>query len=188
MAWTNPKTWVPGELVTAAQLNQYIRDNMNAMFPVGSYLLRAASYTTTETAVEGRWLQCNGAAVSRTTYAALFAYLNSLTPALPFGVGNGSTTFTLPDLRGRTPYATGEHSTVDAMGDSDGTAIASRGPSHNHVTTIVAHGSGGNNNTAFGLGDVGVSSTNVNYTSGGGGALNVPGYLVVGSWFIKYTA
>jgi len=41
------------------------------------------------------WLKANGAAVSRTTYAALFAAMGTV-----FGVGDGSTTFNLPDLRG----------------------------------------------------------------------------------------
>jgi len=41
------------------------------------------------------WLAANGAAVSRTTYAALFAAIGTT-----YGTGDGSTTFTLPDLRG----------------------------------------------------------------------------------------
>jgi len=41
------------------------------------------------------WLECNGAAVSRATYAALFTAISTV-----YGVGNGSTTFNLPDLRG----------------------------------------------------------------------------------------
>lgn len=41
------------------------------------------------------WLKANGAAVSRTTYAALFAAIGTT-----FGVGDGATTFNLPDLRG----------------------------------------------------------------------------------------
>ena len=41
------------------------------------------------------WLKANGAAVSRTTYATLFAAINTT-----FGSGDGSTTFNLPDLRG----------------------------------------------------------------------------------------
>ena len=41
------------------------------------------------------WLACNGALVSRTTYALLFAAIGTL-----YGVGDGSTTFALPDLRG----------------------------------------------------------------------------------------
>lgn len=41
------------------------------------------------------WLKANGAAVSRTTYASLFSVIGTT-----FGVGDGSTTFNLPDLRG----------------------------------------------------------------------------------------
>lgn len=43
-----------------------------------------------------KWLLCYGQAVSRTTYAALFTVLSTT-----FGVGDGSTTFNMPDLRGR---------------------------------------------------------------------------------------
>lgn len=41
------------------------------------------------------WLECDGSAVSRTTYAVLFAALSTT-----HGVGDGSTTFNVPDLRG----------------------------------------------------------------------------------------
>lgn len=42
------------------------------------------------------WLLCDGSAVSRTTYASLFTAISTT-----FGVGDGSTTFNLPDARGR---------------------------------------------------------------------------------------
>lgn len=41
------------------------------------------------------WLECNGSAISRTTYKRLFDNIGT-----QFGVGNGSTTFNIPDLRG----------------------------------------------------------------------------------------
>lgn len=41
------------------------------------------------------WLECSGAAVSRTTYAALFSVIGTT-----WGEGNGTTTFNLPNLRG----------------------------------------------------------------------------------------
>lgn len=44
------------------------------------------------------WLLCFGQTVSRTTYAALFAALGTT-----YGAGDGTTTFALPDLRGRIP-------------------------------------------------------------------------------------
>lgn len=43
------------------------------------------------------WLLCDGSAVSRTTYATLFAAIGTA-----YGAGNGTTTFNVPDLRGRT--------------------------------------------------------------------------------------
>lgn len=52
------------------------------------------AYFANSTAPAG-WLKCNGAAVSRTTYAALFSAFGTT-----YGVGDGATTFNLPDLRG----------------------------------------------------------------------------------------
>lgn len=44
------------------------------------------------------WLMCDGSAVSRTTYAVLFAAIGTM-----YGAGDGSTTFNLPNLIGRVP-------------------------------------------------------------------------------------
>jgi microcystin-dependent protein len=60
--------------------------------PIGSILGYAG--TTEPTG----WVFCDGAALSRTDYAALFAALGT-----SFGTGDGSTTFNVPDLRGRVP-------------------------------------------------------------------------------------
>jgi microcystin-dependent protein len=49
------------------------------------------------------WLLCNGAAVSRTTYAALWVAIGGY-----YGSGDGSTTFNLPDTRGRTSIGAGQ--------------------------------------------------------------------------------
>lgn len=54
----------------------------------------AVMYFAAETPPTG-WLKANGAAVSRTTYADLFAAIGTT-----FGSGDGSTTFELPDARG----------------------------------------------------------------------------------------
>jgi microcystin-dependent protein len=45
------------------------------------------------------WLKCDGSAISRATYAKLFAAIGGL-----YGTGDGSTTFNLPDLNGRVPF------------------------------------------------------------------------------------
>lgn len=55
------------------------------------------------------WLECNGAPVSRATYAVLFASIGTA-----FGVGDGSTTFGLPDLQGRAPIGAGTGSGLTA--------------------------------------------------------------------------
>jgi microcystin-dependent protein len=67
-------------------------------------------------AVPTGYLLCNGAAVSRTTYAALFTAIGTT-----FGAGDGSTTFNLPDVRGRFILgvaASGTGSSLGAVGGS----------------------------------------------------------------------
>lgn len=78
------------------------------------------------------WLICDGSAVSRTTYARLFSILSTT-----YGVGDGSTTFNLPDLRGRAPYGVGTHTDVDALGENDGVSVASRTPKHTLTTAEI---------------------------------------------------
>lgn len=80
------------------------------------------------------WLNCDGAAVSRATYAALFAVVGT-----SYGVGDGSTTFNVPDLKGRTMLGegTGTALSARAIGDKSGaethTLSASEMPSHTHA-------------------------------------------------------
>lgn len=58
-------------------------------------------YSLTLSVGEG-WLLCDGSEVSRTTYANLFTAIGTR-----YGAGDGSSTFTLPDLRGRSLLGTG---------------------------------------------------------------------------------
>lgn len=184
MSWTTPRTWIPGETPGATEMNQHIRDNLNAILPVGSLIYRVALATTVETVVENRFLECNGVAVSRTTYASLFSYLNSL--SLPFGTGDGSTTFNLPDLRGRMAVgmtSAGGHADVDALGENEGEAIAKRTPKHWHETQI-RDGVGGGNPLRGGNNIPTYMATTLAATT----PKDAPAYLVAGVWFIKYTA
>lgn len=64
-----------------------LQNSINANMPVGSVIARGASVTP------AGFLACNGSAVSRTTYSALFDVIGTR-----FGAGNGSTTFNLPNL------------------------------------------------------------------------------------------
>jgi microcystin-dependent protein len=65
----------------------------NSLMPTGAILPYAGSAPLAQAS---GWLVCDGSAVSRTTYAALYAAIN-----VQYGSGDGSTTFNLPDLRGR---------------------------------------------------------------------------------------
>lgn len=69
------------------------------------------------------YLMCDGSAVSRTTYAALFAVTSTT-----YGVGNNSTTFNLPDMRGRMPLGAGTGAGLNASGTGaiTGTAQTAR--------------------------------------------------------------
>jgi microcystin-dependent protein len=76
------------------------------------------------------WLICDGAAISRATYSTLFGVIQTV-----YGAGDGSTTFNLPDLRGRVVagYAAGGHLDMAQLGNNDGAALANRRPKHRHT-------------------------------------------------------
>lgn len=100
------------------------------------------------------WLLCYGQAVSRTTYATLFAAIGTT-----FGPGDGATTFNLPDLRGR----------VAAGADNMGGASANRlYPTMN--SGVVGTGGGGQTNTAVtssgGWNNIAVTSTSMDGANG----------------------
>ncbi|WP_021168779.1 Phage Tail Collar Domain protein [Sporomusa ovata DSM 2662] len=80
-------TWVTHVGSDARTLGGATKDDI--IIPVGSIIYRA------NTIVPSGFLKCDGSAISRTTYAALYSEIGTV-----FGIGNGSTTFNLPDLRG----------------------------------------------------------------------------------------
>lgn len=93
---------------------------------------------TTATA-PGGWLLCDGSAVSRTTYAALFAAIGTT-----YGAGDGSTTFNVPNLKGRVPVGRDSgDSSFDTLGETGGakthTLTVGEMPAHTHTTAL--HGS-----------------------------------------------
>lgn len=85
----------------------------------------AVIYFARATAPTG-WLKANGALISRTAYAALFAAIGTT-----FGVGDGSTTFQLPDLRGEFLRGWDDARGIDA-GRGIGTWQDSYNKSHTH--------------------------------------------------------
>lgn len=82
---SNRLSELTGNLATA-----YTNIRLDQSLPVGIIL------PFTGTTTPSGWLLCYGQAVNRSTYAELFAVLGT-----QYGSGNGSTTFNVPDLRGR---------------------------------------------------------------------------------------
>ncbi len=103
------------------------------------------------------WVLCSGSAISRTLYAGLFTVLGTT-----YGNGDGSTTFQLPDLRGRTIYGldnmggtaagrlttTGGINLNNTLGATGGNQTVSLSvdnlPSHNHGFTGTSVTTSGN--------------------------------------------
>lgn len=76
------------------------------------------------------WLLCDGSAVSRTTYASLFSAIGTA-----HGVGDGSSTFNLPDMRGRVPAG------KDDMGGSAASRLTTAGSGVDGATLGAVGGS-----------------------------------------------
>ena len=94
--------------------------------PTGSVHMMA-----TTTAPSG-YLKCNGAAVSRTTYADLFAIIGTT-----HGAGDGSSTFNVPDLRGEFVRGWDDSRGVDS-GRSFGSSQSDANKQHNHTATSTS--------------------------------------------------
>jgi len=128
-------------------------------FPIGSISFHASS-----TAPSG-FLKCNGANVSRTTYADLFAIIGTA-----FGTGDGSTTFNLPDLRGEFVRGWDDGRGVDS-GRALGAWQEDMLKSHRHQLNIFRN----NSNSGGFAEDANSSGTQYqNYTEYEGGAETRP--------------
>lgn len=99
----------PSKVIDAATLQAVLASIGAQLSPPGQ--VNAFARATAPTG----WLKANGAAVSRVTYNALFAAIGTA-----FGVGDGSTTFNLPDMRGEFVRGLDDGRGVDA-GRSIGT-------------------------------------------------------------------
>jgi len=139
------------------------------------------SYTAASSAPTG-WLKANGAAVSRATYAALFAAIGT-----DYGTGNGSTTFNVPDLRGYHIRSLDDGRGVDS-GRVRGSTQADQNKSHNHGGATggqsADHTHSGTTNAGsadhahgvpYGISTIGSSTAFVRSASGPSGYINSAG-------------
>jgi microcystin-dependent protein len=149
---------------------------LNALIPPGSVI------TTAATSAPSGWLLCDGTAVNRTTYAALFAVISTT-----YGAGDGSTTFNLPDLRRRTPVGVGAS---DSVATTDGVAYASRSATQTHSIPPHYHGMGTGadlNITSSGSGTTGNDSPDHTHNIGIGFTATDKGWTITGAGTAGYT-
>lgn len=145
------------------------------------------------------WLICDGSAVSRSLYPSLFAAVGTT-----YGAGDGSTTFNLPDLRGRVAVGRdGSQSEFDLLGETGGakthTLSVNEMPGHSHNIRsdngiggngLAAVAGSGTDDSNYAFQDVGRASlTQFGTASVGGGQPhnNLQPYLVT-NYIIKATA
>jgi microcystin-dependent protein len=147
-------------------------------------------------AAPGGWLLCNGSAVSRAGFGNLFSTIGTT-----YGVGDGATTFNLPDLRGRAAIGAGQglglsNRTLGVSGGEEAHLLTvAEMPLHGHparISTTTASTAQSQNNGGMVLNN----TNNANYASftgapgttagqqiggeGGGGAHNtMPPFLAV---------
>lgn len=96
-------TQVPYAMLDAS-VAAAVAASLAALIPAGSEIAYAGSAAPTG------WLLEDGSAVSRTTYATLFAVIGTT-----YGAGDGSTTFNVPDSRGRAAIGAGTGRDVEVI-------------------------------------------------------------------------
>ncbi len=111
----------PAELATKGYV-----DGISSSIPPGAIAMYGAA------AAPSGYLLCDGDEISRASYAGLFAVIGT-----NYGIGDGSTTFDLPDLRQRFPLGLAASGTGSTLGDTGGSIDPTIDLSHAH--TVDAH-------------------------------------------------
>jgi microcystin-dependent protein len=119
-----------------AALSTSLTTSTTTAIAAGAVPIGTIALWLTETAPTG-WLHCNGQAISRTTYATLFTRWGT-----SYGVGDGSTTFNVPDVRGEFPRFWDASRGVDAA-RAIGSAQAAAYAAHSHLNGVGDGGTSG---------------------------------------------
>jgi microcystin-dependent protein len=139
------------------------------------------------------WLICDGSAIDRIIYAALFSVIGTT-----WGIGDGSTTFNIPNLVDSFPLGAGAAALGSSGGSDSVTLTTSELPAHTHSITDPGHAhttlaTASTNTTGTDPGDVttggmtgsattGITGTN---STGSGNSFSIlPPYAAV-VWMIK---
>lgn len=103
----------------------YITDALPVGTPLGWFVTSMPS---------SKWLRMDGSAISRTTYSDLFALIGTT-----YGVGNGSTTFNIPDLRDKQFTGYSGSKAIGSTGGADSHVIGTTNlPPHTHAVGTLA--------------------------------------------------
>jgi len=195
------------EIPVGTAANNLVRLDGSARLPAvdGSQLTGLAGGTPTGvispfagSSAPSGWLLCSGGTANRTTFAALFAVIGTA-----YGAGDGSTTFGLPDLRGRTVAG------IDNMGGTAANRITSGGsgitgttlgasggaetftigiaqmPSHSHVIPSTGTTTPPSGSASPLTGPYNTSNPLSTQGTGGGGASNVTQPTIMLNYIIK---
>lgn len=130
-------SWTP--TIRETEIDTHINDTtLHGGLPIGSVFAWLTGTAPTNT------FFLDGTAKSRTTYAALFALWGTT-----YGVGDGSTTFGIPDMRGQIPIGKSSTSPANgALGATFGTlSHVHTGPSHTHAVASHTHTMGNHTHT-----------------------------------------
>lgn len=159
------ETWqrnfgIPDDSITDAMLHPFMK------WSVGDLRLTARSVA------QAGWLLCQGQAVGRATYALLFAAIGTT-----FGAGDGSTTFNVPDLRGRFPLGAGGSYALGSTGGATTAAGLPHTHPHSHGGGNLAyahthpgnhsHGIGSHTHTIAHMHTVDIDHNHAAFSSGG---------------------
>lgn len=157
-----------GVATTKAVTPATLQNNVSELAIIGEIRL------WTKAAAPSDWQLCDGSAISRTTYANLFAIIGTT-----FGIGDGSTTFNIPDYRGSFPIGVGSSYVLAATGGAaTHTLTTAEIPGHTHsignVTTNQQVNAGANTTYLNHTGGIATGST-----GGGGAHENLHPYLAL---------
>jgi microcystin-dependent protein len=122
--------------------------------------------------VPSGFLECNGSAVSRTTYATLFGIVGTT-----YGVGDGSTTFNVPDLADNVPVGKSNNKALASTGGANTVAATGNvGGSTANATLSTAQLASHSHTQGFSVQRIGVNfDPNPFYNGNGGNSTNTGG-------------
>lgn len=156
-----------------------VQDTFGSGIPTGSIIQFAG-----QTAPAG-FLICDGSAISRNNYSDLFTTIGTT-----YGAGDESTTFNLPNLKGKVPVGYDSTQTeFDTLGETGGekthTLTIDEIPSHNHQVARSTSGQDGGSDWNIQTASTGIAQWYTTSTGGGQAHNNLQPYIVL-NYIIKY--